>query len=69
MQDPQTIFPDFLSHTAQFSGNSIIQKFLNSTQFAIDNGKRLFMMETNTGSCGGFAGISDAFGAALWGID
>ncbi|KAG5722733.1 hypothetical protein E4T56_gene7377 [Termitomyces sp. T112] len=69
IQDPQTIFPDFLSHTSQYSGNSIIQKFLNSTQFAITNEKRLLMMETNTGSCGGFAGISDAFGAALWGID
>ncbi|KAG6827198.1 hypothetical protein H0H92_012825 [Tricholoma furcatifolium] len=69
IQDPQTIFPDFLSHTAQYSGHSIIQKFLNSTQFAVTNGKRLYMMETNTGSCGGFAGISDAFGAALWGVD
>ena len=27
------------------------------------------MFETNTASCGGFAGISDSFGAALWGID
>jgi hypothetical protein len=27
------------------------------------------MFETNTASCGGFAGISDSFGAALWGAD
>jgi hypothetical protein len=27
------------------------------------------MFETNTASCGGFAGISDSFGAALWGTD
>lgn len=27
------------------------------------------MFETNTASCGGFAGISDAFAAALWGVD
>ena len=27
------------------------------------------MIETNTASCGGFAGISDSYGAALWGID
>ncbi|KAG6864519.1 hypothetical protein C0991_008981 [Blastosporella zonata] len=67
--DPQTAFPGFLSHNGQFSGYTIIQKFLNSSSFAIANGKRLMMMETNTGSCGGFAGISDAFGAALWGID
>ncbi|KAG5336999.1 hypothetical protein C0989_011248 [Termitomyces sp. Mn162] len=69
IQDPQTIFPNFLSHTAQYSGHSIIQKFLNSTNFAMQNGKRLYMMETNTGSCGGFPGISDAFGSALWGLD
>ncbi|KAG6864424.1 hypothetical protein C0991_009618 [Blastosporella zonata] len=67
--DAQTVFPEYLTHTGQFSGNNIIQKFLNSTQFALANGKRLVMMETNTASCGGFAGISDAFGAALWGID
>ncbi|KAG6824999.1 hypothetical protein H0H92_005126, partial [Tricholoma furcatifolium] len=68
-QDPQTIFPEYLSHTAQNSGYSIIQKFVNSTQFALQNGKRLAMMETNTASCGGFPGISDAFGSALWGVD
>ena len=27
------------------------------------------MFETNTASCGGFPGISDSFGAALWGLD
>jgi hypothetical protein len=27
------------------------------------------MMETNTASCGGFPGLSDTFGAALWGLD
>ncbi|KAG6815750.1 hypothetical protein H0H87_011662 [Tephrocybe sp. NHM501043] len=69
IKDPQTIFPDFLSHTSASSGHSIIQKFLNSSAFAVQNGKRLVMFETNTASCGGFAGISDAFGAALWGID
>ncbi|KAG6915354.1 hypothetical protein DXG01_012005 [Tephrocybe rancida] len=69
VHDPQTIFPDFLSHTSASSGHNIIQKFLNSSQVAVQNNKRLVMMETNTGSCGGFAGISDSFGAALWGID
>jgi len=29
----------------------------------------MLMFETNTASCGGFAGISDSFGAALWGLD
>ena len=27
------------------------------------------MFETNTASCGGFPGISNTYGAALWGID
>ena len=27
------------------------------------------MFETNTASCGGFAGISDSYGAALWALD
>ncbi|KAG6882512.1 hypothetical protein C0993_010243 [Termitomyces sp. T159_Od127] len=35
----------------------------------MQNWKRLSKMETDTGSCGGFAGISDAFGSALWGLD
>lgn len=31
--------------------------------------KPFIMFETNTASCGGFPGISDSFGAALWGVD
>lgn len=27
------------------------------------------MMETNTASCGGFPGLSDSFGGALWALD
>lgn len=27
------------------------------------------MFETNTASCGGFAGVSNSFGAALWALD
>jgi hypothetical protein len=27
------------------------------------------MFETNTASCGGFAGLSDSFGAAIWALD
>lgn len=27
------------------------------------------MFETNTASCGGFKGLSDSFGAALWALD
>ncbi|GJE89064.1 glycoside hydrolase family 79 protein [Phanerochaete sordida] len=65
-QDPQTVFPNYLNHT---SGISVIAPYLNSTAFAQQNGKPFLMFETNTASCGGFPGISDAFGAALWAVD
>ncbi|KAJ3829651.1 glycoside hydrolase family 79 protein [Lentinula raphanica] len=65
-RDAQTIFPTFLNHT---SGQSFVQPYLNSTAYAQTKGKRFLMMETNTASCGGFAGLSDSFGAALWTLD
>ncbi|KAJ6613845.1 hypothetical protein B0H10DRAFT_2047277 [Mycena sp. CBHHK59/15] len=63
--DPQTVFSDFLNHTAH---TSLLAPYLNKA-FAQTHGKKMLMFETNTASCGGFAGISDAFGAALWGLD
>jgi len=36
---------------------------------AQQGGRQLVMLETNSASCGGFVGLSDSFGAALWGID
>ena len=65
-KDPQTVFPNYLNHT---SGIDIISLYLNSTNFAQQNGKPFLMMETNTASCGGFPGVSDSFGAALWALD
>ncbi|KAF8883604.1 hypothetical protein CPB84DRAFT_1686265 [Gymnopilus junonius] len=64
--DPQTTFPQFLTHN---SAVSTVQAYLNSTAFALQNNKHLLMFETNTASCGGFPGISNSFGAALWGVD
>jgi hypothetical protein len=29
-------------------------------------GKEIMMMEMNSASCGGFAGLSDSFGVAMW---
>ncbi|RDB17658.1 Beta-glucuronidase [Hypsizygus marmoreus] len=65
-QDPQVVFPSYLNHNA---GKNIINKYLNSTAYVQTKNKRMLMFETNTASCGGFAGISDSFGAALWGLD
>lgn len=63
---PQDVFAEYLTHA---SGIGIVAPYLNSTAFAQENGKPFMMFETNTASCGGFPGVSDSFGAALWGID
>jgi hypothetical protein len=60
------LFPAFLTHE---SGREIVNPYRNSTLYAQEKGKRMLMFETNTASCGGFPGISDSFGAALWGLD
>lgn len=65
-RDPQDMFPTYLNHTA---GQSLASQYLDSTAYAQSKGKGLLMFETNTASCGGFAGISDSFGAALWALD
>ncbi|KAK0445633.1 glycoside hydrolase family 79 protein [Desarmillaria tabescens] len=65
-RDPQMMFPRYLNHTA---GQALAKLYLNSTSYAQNKGKPLIMFETNTASCGGFPGVSDSFGAALWGLD
>ncbi|KAJ3568101.1 hypothetical protein NP233_g5936 [Leucocoprinus birnbaumii] len=65
-RDPQQMFPTYLTHQA---GQTIVSNYLNSTSYAQSVGKPFMMFETNTASCGGFPGISDSFGAALWGVD
>jgi hypothetical protein len=66
VKDPQTEFPNYLNHTA---GKALVAPYLNSSQIAQAAGKPFLMFETNTASCGGFPGISDSFGAALWALD
>ncbi len=58
------MFPTYLNHSA---GQAIVQAYVNSGNYAQQKNKKLLMFETNTASCGGFPGISDSFGAALWG--
>jgi hypothetical protein len=48
---------------------SLIAPYLNSSNIAQSAGKPFLMFETNSASCGGFPGISDSFGAALWALD
>ncbi|KAF9030078.1 hypothetical protein BDZ89DRAFT_1091658 [Hymenopellis radicata] len=59
-RDPQEVFPNYLDHSA---GQGLAGQYLDSTAYAQEKGKGLIMFETNTASCGGFAGISDSFGA------
>lgn len=47
----------------------MVAQYLASTALAQAKGKPFMMFETNTASCGGFPGLSDSFGAALWGLD
>lgn len=60
------MFPDYLNHT---SGIALVAPYLYSSALAQQSGKPFLMFETNTASCGGFPGISDSFGAALWAAD
>ncbi|KAF7302487.1 Glyco-hydro-79C domain-containing protein [Mycena chlorophos] len=64
--NPQDVFPTYLNHT---SATHIVQRYLNSTALAQNYTLPFVMLETNTASCGGFAGLSDSFGAALWALD
>jgi hypothetical protein len=65
-QNPQDIFINYLQHNYS---TDLVAYYVNSTQFAAQNGKPFIMFETNTASCSGFPGISDSFGAALWALD
>nr|GAT61181.1 predicted protein [Mycena chlorophos] len=64
--NPQDVLPNYLTHTRH---QALLEPYLNSTMYAQTKNKPFLMFETNTASCGGFLGISDAFVAALWGID
>jgi hypothetical protein len=63
---PQEVFPTYLTHTA---ATGLVGPYVNFANVVTAAGKPFLMFETNTASCGGFAGVSDSFGAALWSID
>jgi hypothetical protein len=64
--NPQDVFSNYLSHNA---GHQIVDAYVDASNIAQQSGKPFLMFETNTASCGGFPGVSDSFGAALWGVD
>jgi hypothetical protein len=67
-RDPQVVFFNYLNHS---SGQALVAPYLNSTRLVqeVVPGKPFIMFETNTASCGGYPGVSDSFGAALWALD
>jgi hypothetical protein len=60
---PQDVFYRYLNHT---SAEWLTAQYTDVAQYGLEYGKELVMMEMNTASCGGFAGLSDSFGAAMW---
>ncbi|KAG8991414.1 hypothetical protein FRB90_001352, partial [Tulasnella sp. 427] len=64
--NPQDIFANYLTHKA---ANTFVQNYLSTAPSVMAAGLPFVVLETNTASCGGFPGLSDSFGAALWGID
>jgi len=66
IRQPQEMLPMYLTHA---TGVNLVQQFRAAALTAQQVGKPFMMFETNTASCGGFPGVSDAFAAALWGLD
>lgn len=64
---PSSVFPDYLTHTTRVV--DLVAPYLNSTLLSQTYSKPFIMFETNSASCGGFAGVSDTYGAALWAAD
>ncbi|KAG8936132.1 hypothetical protein FRC03_011153 [Tulasnella sp. 419] len=63
---PQEYFPTYLTHQ---SATDFVAPYIIPVARSQALGKPFILLETNTASCGGFPGISDSFGSALWGID
>lgn len=62
----QDMFPMYLSHQ---SPRQLAGFYTGALQYAVAQNKEVIMFETNTASCGGFPGVSNSYGAALWGLD
>ncbi|KAF8651054.1 hypothetical protein AX16_004917 [Volvariella volvacea WC 439] len=62
----QEVFHTYLTHEGL---QGLVAQYIPSSILAQQAGKPFMMFETNTASCGGYHGVSDSFGAALWGLD
>lgn len=66
VKDPNVYLPEYASHNTI---THLIEPYYDVAQAAQKYNKPFIMFETNTGSCGGFPGISNSFVSALWGLD
>ncbi|TEB33938.1 glycoside hydrolase family 79 protein [Coprinellus micaceus] len=63
---PQDVFPNYLTHQTHVE---LLSDYLGTSALAQQANLPFIMFETNTASCGGFAGVSQSFGAAMWILD
>ncbi|KAG8865303.1 hypothetical protein FRB96_000193 [Tulasnella sp. 330] len=63
---PQDALDAYLTHQSALTFAQLYSGVIPEAEAA---GLPLVLLETNTASCGGFPGISDAFTAPLWAID
>lgn len=66
---PVTPQAAFLTYQTHASVQNFWNPYINASQVINAAGKEFIMLETNTASCGGFAGASDSFAAGLYLID
>ncbi|KAH8804268.1 hypothetical protein DL96DRAFT_1474641 [Flagelloscypha sp. PMI_526] len=64
---PQDEMTKYMDHDVYLK--NVVKDYAPHTAYAQSVGKGFIMFETNTASCGGFQGVSNSFGAALWGLD
>jgi hypothetical protein len=64
--NPQDVVEGYVNHD---DIRSSLQYYLTSSAYAVSLGVPYMMFETNTASCSGLPGISNAFSAPRWGID
>ncbi|GAA94113.1 glycoside hydrolase family 79 protein [Mixia osmundae IAM 14324] len=63
---PQNVLQNYLNHTG---ATYLLDQYNTVVPVVQALSKPFHMLETNTASCGGFPGISDAFASALWAVD
>ncbi|EJD52125.1 hypothetical protein AURDEDRAFT_111590 [Auricularia subglabra TFB-10046 SS5] len=64
--DPQAMMNEYMQHGfARAFGDH----YADVVRVSVAAGKPVVLLETNTASCNGFLGLSDAFSASLWAMD